>query len=72
MEKQLIISVPEAAGEDGLTIACKKGELFRNDARLENLYKQGYRVYNYSVEGVEENPSPDIKHSTVVKVMLKK
>jgi hypothetical protein len=71
MEKQLTVAVPNVKGEDGLTVACREGKLFRNDAQLEDLYKEGYRIYNYSV--VEE---PKVKKSsklqTLVRVFLKK
>lgn len=71
MEKQLMISVPNVAGEDGLTIACKRGDLFRKDEQLEELYKQGYRVHNYSIVK-EEKKSTSSKLFTLVKVFLKK
>lgn len=68
MEKQLIVTVPNVSGEDGLTIACKAGKLFRNDERLEDLYKDGFRIYNYAIE--EENPRDT--QGTQVRVYLKK
>jgi hypothetical protein len=71
MEKQLIVSVPNVSGEEGLTIACKSGELFRNDARLENLYRDGFRIYDYEVEGVKEKKPKGLKE-TLVKVFLRK
>lgn len=71
MEKQLTVRVPNVAGEDGLSVACREGNLFRNDAQLEDLYKEGFRIYNYSI--VKE---PKVKQSsklhTLVKVFLKK
>jgi hypothetical protein len=70
MEKQLIVSVPNVSGEDGLTIACKSGNLFRNDARLEDLYRDGFRIYDYSVQEVKEK-KPTLKE-TLVKVFLRK
>ena len=70
MEKQLIVSVPNVSGEDGLTIACKSGNLFRNDEKLENLYKDGFRIYDYSVQEVKEK-KPSFKE-TLVKVFLRK
>lgn len=71
MEKQITVTVPYSTGEDGLTIACREGNLFRNDARLEDLYKDGFRIYNYSVlKGPAQNHSG--KPSTRVKVFLKK
>jgi hypothetical protein len=70
MEKQLTISIPNVAGEDGLTIACKRGELFRKDHKLEELYRQGYRVHNYSI--VDDKKSNSSALGTLVKVFLKK
>ena len=69
MEKQLTVAVPNVSGEDGLTIACREGRLFRNDARLEDLYKDGFRIYNYSV--VKEKKAVNTIQ-TLVKVFLKK
>ena len=69
MEKQLTVSVPNVSGEEGLTIACREGRLFRNDARLEDLYKDGFRIYNYSV--VKEKKAVNTIQ-TLVKVFLKK
>ena len=69
MEKQLTVSVPNVSGEEGLTIACREGRLFRNDARLEDLYKDGFRIYNYSV--VKEKKAANAMQ-TLVKVFLKK
>lgn len=69
MEKQLIVSVPDVAGEDGLNIACKTGNLFRNDKKLENLYKDGFRIYDYSI--VSEKKPKNLKQ-ILVKVFLKK
>jgi hypothetical protein len=69
MEKQLTIAVRNAAGEEGLNQACRRGELFRNDSQLEKLYSQGYRVHDYSiVEAREGAPEPQ----TLVRVVLKK
>lgn len=70
MEKQLTIAVRNAAGEDGLTQACKRGELFRNDSQLEKLYSQGYRVHDYSI--VDEKRADTAGTQTFVKVFLKK
>lgn len=70
MEKQLIVSVPNASGEDGLTIACKSGNLFRNDEKLENLYRDGFRIYDYAIQEVKER-RPSLKE-TLVKVFLRK
>lgn len=71
MEKQLIVSVPNVSGEEGLTIACKSGNLFRNDEKLENLYKEGFRVYDYEVEEVKEKKPRGLRE-TLVRVFLKK
>jgi len=70
MEKQLTVSVPYYPGEDGLTLACKEGKLFRNDEKLEDLYKQGFRIYDYAI--VNDNKSNSDKPQTFVKVILKK
>ena len=70
MEKQLTIAIRNAAGEDGLTLACKRGELFRNDSQLEKLYSQGYRVHDYSI--VDEKRADATEPQTVVRVFLKK
>lgn len=67
MEKQLTVTVPNVSGEEGLTVACREGKLFRNDARLEDLYKDGFRIYNYTI--VDEGKK---KRETQVKVFLKK
>ena len=69
MEKQLTVSVPNVSGEDGLTVACREGRLFRNDARLEDLYKDGFRIYNYSVVKEKKAVNPI---QTLVRVFLKK
>ena len=69
MEKQLTVAIPNVSGEEGLTIACREGRLFRNDARLEDLYKDGFRIYNYSV--VKEKKAVNTIQ-TLVKVFLKK
>lgn len=66
MEKQLVVTIPGVPGEEGLNIACKEGKLFRNDAKLDDLYKEGFRIYNYSIEK-ERGPG-----GTMVKVFLKK
>ncbi|MFL5740957.1 MAG: hypothetical protein ACJ75B_12115 [Flavisolibacter sp.] len=71
MEKQLTVRVPNVLGEDGLSVACREGKLFRNDAELESLYKEGFRIYNYSIVG-EEKPKKSSKLYTLVKVFLKK
>lgn len=68
MEKQLTVTVPGETGEEGLTIACREGRLFRNDPDLENLYKDGFRIYNYDIEREHQSPPKQ----TRVKVYLKK
>jgi len=70
MEKQLIVSIPNVSGEDGLTVACRSGKLFRNDSQLDELYRDGFRIYDYSVEEVTEK-KPTFKE-TLVKVFLRK
>lgn len=69
MEKQLTVAVHDVSGEEGLNLACREGRLFRNDDRLENLYKDGFRIYNYSI--VKEQRLSD-RLQTLVKVFLKK
>ncbi len=66
-----MITIPNANGEEGLTMACKRGELFRNDSELEKFYKQGYRVHNYSVVK-ETKTNHSAEPQTLVKVFLKK
>jgi len=70
MEKQLIVSIPNVSGEEGLTVACRSGKLFRNDSQLDDLYRDGFRIYDYSVEEVKEK-KPSFKE-TLVKVFLRK
>ena len=54
MGRQLTVLVENSfGGEDGLTNVCREGRLFRNDHELENLFKEGYRIYNYDVIGEE-------------------
>jgi hypothetical protein len=72
MEKELTISIPVVPGEDGLTIACKRGELFRNDSVLEPLYKQGYRVHNYAILNDKSELDEQSQPHTLVRVFLKK
>ena len=67
----MIVSVPNVSGEHGLTVACKTGNLFRNDQELENLYKDGFRIYDYSIEEVKGRKTKRLKE-TLVKVVLKK
>jgi hypothetical protein len=69
MERQLMVTVPNVSGEDGLTVACREGRLFRNDEQLENLYKEGFRIYNYDVVKDKKTRNP---LQTLVKVFLKK
>lgn len=69
MEKQLTVRVPNVTGEEGLSVACREGKLFRNDEQLENLYRDGFRVYNYSIE--EEQPRGTREPATLVRVYLK-
>ena len=67
MERQMTVTVPNVAGEDGLNIACREGKLFRNDAQLERLYKEGFRIYNYDIENEMDQP-----RETRVRVYLTK
>jgi hypothetical protein len=69
MEKQLTVTVRGVSGEDGLSVACREGKLFRNDEQLEDLYKDGFRIYNYSIEKEQTIAN---KLQTLVKVFLKK
>ena len=69
MEKQLTVAVPGVSGEEGLNVACREGKLFRNDAQLEDLYKDGFRVYNYDIVDEEKTAT---KWQTLVRVFLKK
>jgi hypothetical protein len=71
MEKQLIVSIPNVSGEEGLTVACKAGNLFRNDEKLEDLYKEGFRIYDYEVEEVKDKKPRGLRE-TLVRVFLKK
>ena len=70
MKKELTVTVANADGEEGLAVACREGKLFRNDPGLEDLYKEGFRIYNYSVVGQEEDENH--RQRTKVKVFLKK
>ncbi len=70
MEKQLTILVPNASGEEGLTQACRRGELFRNNSQIEKYYSQGYVIYGYSI--LEANISTTTLPQTTVKVFLQK
>jgi hypothetical protein len=71
MDKQLMISIPSNDGEEGLTSACRRGELFRNDEQLERHFRQGYRVHDYAI--VEEKKASNTMNPlTLVKVFLRK
>jgi hypothetical protein len=69
MEKQLTVVVPNASGEEGLTRACRRGDLFRNNSQIEKYYSQGYRIYGYSILGENATSS---QPQTMVKVILQK
>ncbi|HZF64015.1 MAG TPA: hypothetical protein VEZ55_06020 [Chitinophagaceae bacterium] len=71
MQKQLTIVVPNASGEEGLSLACKRGDLFRNDEEIERYYSQGYRIHNYSIVNVDSGTSSTTAR-TVVRVFLEK
>ena len=70
MEMQLTMTIWGIGGEEGLSVACREGRLFRNDAELEKLYVQGFRVHNYQV--IEDTVDNQKQHQTRVKVILKK
>lgn len=70
MEKELTISVPNAFGEEGLTQACRRGDLFRNDSQIEKYYSQGYVIYGYSI--LDSHASTSTHPETKVKVILQK
>ncbi len=70
MEKQVTVAIPNVSGEDGLTVACREGKLFRDDAKLDDLYKDGFRIYNYAI--VEEPRKKSSRLETLVRVFLKK
>lgn len=67
MKKELTVTIPQVRGEEGLSVACREGKLFRNDAQLEELYKDGFRIYNYDIE--QESPASE---ATRVRVYLEK
>jgi len=69
MEKQLTIVVPNAPGEEGLTRACKRGELFRNNADIERYYKQGYCIHSYAIVNDKAAETTD---ASTLKVFFKK
>ena len=70
MQKQLTVVVPNATGEEGLTQACKRGDLFRNDAEIERYYSQGYRIQKYAIVDIDKTSR---EHpSTIVKVFLER
>jgi len=71
MQKQLTIIVPNASGEEGLTQACKRGELFRNDSEIERYYSQGYRIQDYSIVDVDGGTN-STNPRTIVKVFLER
>ncbi|HEX2534100.1 MAG TPA: hypothetical protein VHK69_10215 [Chitinophagaceae bacterium] len=70
MEKQLTITIPNASGEEGLTQACKRGELFRHDEQLDPYYRQGYRIHDYAL--VNDQRSSASSQEAVVRVYLRK
>ena len=71
MEKQITVVVPNASGEEGLTQAGKRGDLFRYDAEINDHFNQGYRIHDYSVLDVHRSNST-ASPETVVRVILRK
>ena len=69
MQKQLTVVVPNATGEEGLTQACKRGDLFRNDSEIERYYSQGYRIQKYAIVDIDKSREHP---STIVKVFLER
>jgi hypothetical protein len=69
MEKQVTIMVPNAAGEEGLTRACKRGDLFRNNEKIERYYRQGYAIHHYDIVDVKRDEQGE---RTEVKVTLER
>jgi len=70
MEKELTILVANAYGEEGLTQACRRGDLFRNNSQIEKYYSQGYVIYGYSI--LDTPTSTSTHPETKVKVILHK
>lgn len=70
MERQLTILVPNAYGEEGLTRACRRGDLFRNNSQIEKYYSQGYIIYGYSI--LDEPSTASATPATTVRVILQK
>jgi hypothetical protein len=70
MEKHLTIIVPNASGEEGLTLACKRGDLFRCDSTIESHYREGYHIHDYAVLDVDRSAQPGPR--TIVQVIMKK
>lgn len=71
MEKQLTVIVPNASGEEGLTQACRRGDLFRYDAAINDHFREGYRIHDYAVLDVQRR-STTATPETVVRVTLRK
>ena len=67
---QLTMTILGIGGEEGLSVACREGRLFRNNFELEKLYIQGFRVHNYQV--IDDTVDDLKQHQTRVKVILKK
>ena len=71
MKKEVTVTIDYVSGEEGLNRACREGKLFRNDQRLENLYKDGFRIYNYSI--IENSGGKrTLESNTRIKVFLVK
>lgn len=71
MEKQLTVIVPNASGEEGLTQACKRGDLFRFNAEIDDHFREGYRIHDYSVVDVNRRTTT-ASPETVVRVIMRK
>jgi hypothetical protein len=71
MQKQVTVIVPNARGEEGLTQACKRGELFRNDSEIEKYYSKGYSIQKYAIVDVDGGTNAT-NPRTIVKVFLER
>ena len=71
MQKQLTVIVPNVRGEEGLTLACKRGELFRNEPEIEKYYSQGYSIQKYAIVDVDSGTT-STNPRTIVKVFMER